>query len=99
MAKTGLKHLQSLRDGREVYLNGKKISDVTTHPAFKNAVAASAKLYDFQSDQNTLVLALKNVIRHIFCPTHVALQSGNDDEAGRTSFTRLCILPFLKNMV
>ena len=54
MAKTGLKHLQSLRDGREVYLNGKKISDVTTHPAFKNAVAASAKLYDFQSDQKNI---------------------------------------------
>ena len=50
MTKTGKDHIQSLRDGREVYLNGKKIKDVTTHPAFKNAVSASAKLYDFQSD-------------------------------------------------
>ena len=54
MTKTGSKHLQSLRDGREVYLNGKKIDDVTTHLAFKNAVAASAKLYDFQSDEKNI---------------------------------------------
>ena len=54
MTKTGAKHLQSLRDGREVYLNGKKIDDVTTHVAFKNAVAASAKLYDFQSDEKNI---------------------------------------------
>jgi len=54
MTKTGSKHLQSLRDGREVYLNGKKIDDVTTHVAFKNAVAASAKLYDFQSDEKNI---------------------------------------------
>ena len=50
MAKTGAEHLKSLQDGREVYLNGKKIDDVTTHPAFRNAVAAAASLYDFQSD-------------------------------------------------
>ena len=54
MTKTGSKHLQSLRDGREVYLNGKKIDDVTTHLAFKNVVTASAKLYDFQSDEKNI---------------------------------------------
>ena len=50
MAKTGAQHLESLRDGREVYLNGEKIDDVTTHPAYKNTVAAAAALYDFQAD-------------------------------------------------
>ncbi len=54
MSKTGDQHLNSLRDGREVYLNGKKIKDVTKHPAFKNAVAASAKLYDFQSNPENI---------------------------------------------
>ena len=49
MTKTGSQHLKSLRDGREVYLNGKKIKDVTTHPAYKNAVSAAAALYDFQA--------------------------------------------------
>ncbi|MEE2661400.1 MAG: 4-hydroxyphenylacetate 3-hydroxylase N-terminal domain-containing protein [Pseudomonadota bacterium] len=50
MAKTGEQHLESLRDGREVFLDGKKVDDVTTHPAYKNAVAAAAALYDFQAD-------------------------------------------------
>ena len=54
MSKTGNQHLKSLRDGREVYLNGKKVDDVTKHPAFKNAVAATANLYDFQSDPKNI---------------------------------------------
>jgi len=49
MAKTGAEHLKSLQDGREVYLNGKKVDDVTTHPAYRNAVAAASALYDFQA--------------------------------------------------
>lgn len=34
---TGKEYLESLRDGREVYLCGEKVDDVTTHPAFCNA--------------------------------------------------------------
>jgi len=45
--KNGASHLQSLRDGREVYIQGARVEDVTAHPAFKNSVA-SASLYDFQ---------------------------------------------------
>ncbi|MEC8462762.1 MAG: 4-hydroxyphenylacetate 3-hydroxylase N-terminal domain-containing protein, partial [Pseudomonadota bacterium] len=54
MAKTGAQHLESLRDGREVFLDGKKVDDVTTHPAYKNAVAAAARLYDFQADPENI---------------------------------------------
>ncbi len=49
MSKTGADHLESLRDGREVFLDGEKIADVTAHPAFRNAVRTAADLYDFQS--------------------------------------------------
>ena len=31
--KNGAEHLQSLKDGRTVYLDGKRVDDVTTHPA------------------------------------------------------------------
>jgi 4-hydroxyphenylacetate 3-monooxygenase len=48
--KDGEAHIKSLRDGREVYLDGKPIDDVTTHPAYKNAVRSAARLYDFQAD-------------------------------------------------
>lgn len=47
--KTGADHIRSLRDGREIYIDGARVADVTTHPAFKNAVAAAAALYDFQA--------------------------------------------------
>ena len=34
---TGQEYLESLRDGREIYIYGDKVKDVTVHPAFRNA--------------------------------------------------------------
>jgi 4-hydroxyphenylacetate 3-monooxygenase len=48
MLKTGQQHVESLRDGRAVFIEGERVSDVTTHPAFRNAVASIATLFDFQ---------------------------------------------------
>ncbi len=36
---TGAEYIESLKDGREVYINGERVKDVTTHPAFRNASA------------------------------------------------------------
>ncbi|HTZ34785.1 MAG TPA: 4-hydroxyphenylacetate 3-hydroxylase N-terminal domain-containing protein [Stellaceae bacterium] len=47
--KTGADHLAALRDGREVYIDGARVADVTEHPAFRNAVRAGAALYDHQA--------------------------------------------------
>ena len=43
---TGAEFLESLRDGREVYIYGERVKDVTTHPAFRNSAASVAMLYD-----------------------------------------------------
>src|ERR1700680_1648704 len=43
---TGPEFLESLRDGREVYIYGDRVKDVTTHPAFRNAAVSVAQLYD-----------------------------------------------------
>src|SRR5277367_3955007 len=43
---TGDEYVESLRDGREVYLYGDRVKDVTTHPAFRNSVRMTARLYD-----------------------------------------------------
>ena len=43
---TGAEFLESLRDGREVYVYGERVKDVTVHPAFRNAAASVAKLYE-----------------------------------------------------
>lgn len=49
MIKTGTQHIASLRDGREVYLDGELVADVTVHPAFRGAVASIGRMFDFQS--------------------------------------------------
>ncbi|HJU17296.1 MAG TPA: 4-hydroxyphenylacetate 3-hydroxylase N-terminal domain-containing protein [Stellaceae bacterium] len=52
--KTGAEHLASLRDGRAVYIDGERVADVTTHPAFANAVLSAAALYDVQARPENL---------------------------------------------
>lgn len=46
----GQEYLQSLRDGREVWLHGERVKDVTTHPAFRNAARSIARMYDSLHD-------------------------------------------------
>ncbi|RPH59202.1 MAG: hypothetical protein EHM89_11100, partial [Acidobacteria bacterium] len=33
---TGAEYLESIRDGREIWIYGERVKDVTTHPAFRN---------------------------------------------------------------
>ena len=47
---TGAEYIESLKDGREVYINGERVKDVTTHPAFRNSVRSLARLYDALHD-------------------------------------------------
>jgi 4-hydroxyphenylacetate 3-monooxygenase len=47
---TGQEYLDSLKDGREVYIYGERVEDVTTHPAFRNSARTMAKLYDALHD-------------------------------------------------
>lgn len=47
---TGAEYLESLRDGREVYIYGERVEDVTTHPAFRNSARMMARLYDALHD-------------------------------------------------
>src|SRR3954452_7466754 len=46
MLRTGAQYLDSLRDGRQVWINGERVKDVTTHPAFRPIVSLRARLYD-----------------------------------------------------
>jgi 4-hydroxyphenylacetate 3-monooxygenase len=54
--KTGAEHLRSLKDGRTVYIDGELVDDVTTHPAYRNAVASAALLYDYQARPENIEL-------------------------------------------
>ncbi|OLO26689.1 Pyoverdin chromophore biosynthetic protein pvcC [Alkalihalophilus pseudofirmus] len=50
---TGKEYLESLNDGRVVYLNGEKIDDVTKHPAYRNSARSYARMYDALHDPAT----------------------------------------------
>jgi 4-hydroxyphenylacetate 3-monooxygenase len=47
---TGAEYLDSLRDGRQVWIYGDRVDDVTSHPAFRNGARSIARLYDALHD-------------------------------------------------
>lgn len=50
MIRNADEYLESLRDGRVVYVGGEKIDDVTAHPAFRNAARSYAGIFDARFD-------------------------------------------------
>ena len=48
--RTGKQFLEGLRDGREVWLEGERVEDVTTHPKMKRMAETLAGIYDLQHD-------------------------------------------------
>ena len=53
MIRTGQEYLESIRDGREVYIEGERVKDVPTHPMFKPIVDIRARIYDMQHEAAT----------------------------------------------
>ncbi len=46
--RNGKTFIESLRDGREVWLNGERVKDVTQHPHLRPSIESTAHLYDLQ---------------------------------------------------
>lgn len=59
----GAEYLDSLRDGRRVFIDGERVDDVTVHPAFRNAARSVARLYDALHEPDTASL-MTAVDRH-----------------------------------
>lgn len=53
MIRTGDEYIDSIRDGREVYVGGERVRDVASHPMFKPLVDIRARIYDMQHDART----------------------------------------------
>lgn len=74
---TGAEYLESLRDGREIYIDGERVIDVTVHPAFRNGARSLARLYDALHDsmqRDTLLTTdrLGNRTHKFFAPSYSA---------------------------
>jgi aromatic ring hydroxylase len=50
MLMTGKEYLQSIRDGRVIYVGKERVKDQTTHPAFADGAHTYAALFDMKSD-------------------------------------------------
>src|SRR5215510_10646193 len=48
--RRGEEYLESLRDGRRVWLMGHRVEDVTAHPALAGCARSVADVYDLQHD-------------------------------------------------
>ncbi|MDB4229640.1 4-hydroxyphenylacetate 3-hydroxylase family protein [Paracoccaceae bacterium] len=53
MIRTGEEYRNSLDDGREVWINGKKVPDICSHPQIKPIIDVRARIYDMQHDPET----------------------------------------------
>jgi len=50
---TGAEYLESLNDGREVWIYGERVKNITEHPAFRNSARMIARMYDKLHDPKT----------------------------------------------
>jgi len=51
MIRTGDEYRQSIRDNRDIFINGERVRDVTAHPMFKPLVDIRARIYDMAHDE------------------------------------------------
>src|SRR6516225_3238599 len=81
--RTGAGYLRSLQDGRQVFVDGERVADVTRHGAFREAARSVARLYDIAaSPENRELMTFPSpatgmpVLRGYQIPrTHVDLRS------------------------
>ncbi|MFG1301043.1 4-hydroxyphenylacetate 3-hydroxylase family protein [Xanthobacter sp. V3C-3] len=69
MIRTGAAYKDGLRDGREIWIDGERVKDVTTHPAFKPIVDIKARMYDLHHEEATapaLTYVEDNAVHSIF---------------------------------
>ncbi len=50
MIRTGEEYRAGLRDGRDIWIDGERVADVTVHPAFKPVIDRKARMYDMAHD-------------------------------------------------
>jgi 4-hydroxyphenylacetate 3-monooxygenase len=54
MTRSGKDYVEGLNDGRSVFIDGERVDDVATHPAFRGAVRSVAHQYDVANDPANL---------------------------------------------
>ncbi len=80
MIRTGDEYRESIRDGREVWIDGERVRDVTTHPSLKPIVDARARIYDLaHEDATSAVMSYVDNETGERCPTGSKLPLDKED--------------------
>ena len=77
-ARTGKEFLDGLTDAREIWLDGQRVEDVTTHPALAGAAQAMASLYDLQHEEPEAFLVIDEPTGDLVNISHVIPRSASD---------------------
>ena len=68
MLMTGDEYRESIRDDRDVWMNGERVADVTAHPAFKPIVDVRARIYDMAHEERYRdVMAYRDERNESYC--------------------------------
>jgi 4-hydroxyphenylacetate 3-monooxygenase len=79
MIRTGQQYRDSIRDGRQIWINGERVNDVTTHPMFRPLVDIRARMYDMQHEaQHAPTMTYREDSGEI-CPVAAKLPTTQDD--------------------
>nr|WP_319948203.1 4-hydroxyphenylacetate 3-hydroxylase N-terminal domain-containing protein [uncultured Shimia sp.] len=82
MIRTGAQYRESISDQRAVYVNGERVSDVSTHSCFASMVDLRARFYDLQhspSSKNILTFAKPGAELKKRCPIGSKLPYSQSD--------------------
>jgi 4-hydroxyphenylacetate 3-monooxygenase len=89
-AYTGAEFLESIRDGREVYIYGERVRDVTTHPAFRNSARMVARWYDrFHETKDEIGVLTDNGSGRLTHPFFLGSKTSEDLIRGRDAIAAL----------
>ena len=89
-ARTGAQFLEGLRgDGREIWLEGERVEDPTTHPKLAGAARSLARIFDLQHEEPELFLMESPVTGRPVNVTHIRPRSREDLERRRAATRRM----------
>jgi len=90
MMRSGKEHLESLKDGRTIYIGSERVTDVAAHPAFRNAAQTLAEVYDLKrasEHENFATFVGQDGVRH----SSYYLQPRSQDDLRRRTKTHQLI--------
>jgi 4-hydroxyphenylacetate 3-monooxygenase len=88
-ARTSKEYVEGLKDGREVWLAGERVGDVTTHPAFAGSIAGVAGYFDYQHTHAGECLVPDAVSGEPVNVSHLIPRSSEDLRRRHVAFERL----------